>query len=143
MKIVENALEILKNYVWLYISFHRAASVEAEARAASSGAATPQAPTEAGAGTLGSATPQAANLGGATRRARRLHRQPPKGGCPVGLRYSLSDTAPRVGGRRTRSPSMWTPHVPDPPHEGYTEGGGSGEEEGEPGPPTTDKTQSY
>jgi hypothetical protein len=65
-----------------------------------------------------------------------------RGGCPVGLRCSLSDTAPRAGGRRTRSPSTRRPHVPDSPHEGCTEGGGSGEEEGAPAPPT-DETQSY
>jgi hypothetical protein len=40
------------------------ASVEAEAQAASSGAATPQAPTGVGAGTSGSATPHAATGGG-------------------------------------------------------------------------------
>jgi hypothetical protein len=54
-----------------------------------------------------------------------------------------SDTAPRAGGQRTRSPSTRPPHVPDPPHEGCTEGGGSGEEEGAPGPATTDEGQSY
>jgi hypothetical protein len=54
----------------------------------------------------------------------------PEGGCPVGLKGSLSDTTPRVGGRRTRSPSKRPPQVPDPPHEGCTEGGDSGEEEG-------------
>jgi hypothetical protein len=42
-----------------------AASVEAEAWAASSGVVTPQAPTGAGAGTSGSATPQAATGAGA------------------------------------------------------------------------------
>jgi heme/copper-type cytochrome/quinol oxidase subunit 2 len=36
-----------------------------------------------------------------------------------------------------------TPHVPDPPHEGCTEGGDSSEEEGAPGPVTTDEVQSY
>jgi hypothetical protein len=78
-----------------------AASVEAEAEAqatergeASSGVATPRAPTGAGAGTSGSATPQAATGGGAARWAQRLHRQPLEGGCPVGLRCSLSDTTP-------------------------------------------------
>jgi hypothetical protein len=43
--------------------------------------------------------------GGLARRVRRLHKQRPEGGCPVGLRCSLSDTAPRAGGRRARSPS--------------------------------------
>jgi hypothetical protein len=33
-----------------------------------------------------------ANGGGPSRRARLLHRQRPEGGCPVGLRSSLSDT---------------------------------------------------
>jgi hypothetical protein len=81
--------------------------------------------------------------GGASRRARLLHRQRPEGGCPVGLRCSLSDIAPRAGGRRTRSPSKRTPHVPDPPHEGCTEGGGGDEKEGAPGPATTDEARSY
>jgi hypothetical protein len=76
-----------------------ATSVDAEAQAtergeASSGVATPQAPTGAGASTSGSATPQAATGGGPTRWAQRLHRQPMEGGCPVGLRCSLSDTTP-------------------------------------------------
>jgi hypothetical protein len=92
-----------------------AALVEAEARAASLGAVTPQAPTGAGGGTSGSANPQAATGGGPTRRAQRLHRQPPKGGCPVGLRCSLSDNGPRAGGRKTQSPSTRPPHVPNPP----------------------------
>jgi hypothetical protein len=38
---------------------------------------------------------------------------------------------------------MRPPHVPDPPHEGCTGGGDSGEEEGAPGPATTDEAQSY
>jgi hypothetical protein len=95
---------------------------------------------------------------GSARRAPRLRRQPPEAGhiglsdstrhppeglCPVGLKCSLSDTAPRADDHRTRSPSTRPPHVPDPPHEGCTEGGGSGEEEGAPGPPTTDETRSY
>jgi hypothetical protein len=42
-----------------------AASMEAEARASLSGAATPRAPTGVGAGTSGSVTPQAATGGGA------------------------------------------------------------------------------
>jgi hypothetical protein len=120
-----------------------AALVEAEARTASLGAVTPQAPTGAGGGTSGSATPQAATGGGPTRRAQRLHGQPPKGGCPVGLRCSHSDNTPRAGGRKTRSPSTRPPHVPDPPQEGCTEGASSGEEEGAPGPPTIDETRSY
>jgi hypothetical protein len=67
-----------------------AASVEGEARvtgqvAAPSGSMTPQAPTG----------------GGPSRQAWRLHRQRPEGGCPVGLMYSLSDTA-------THSPSRWS-----------------------------------
>jgi hypothetical protein len=76
-----------------------------------------------GAGTSGLTTPQAAT----------------GGGCPVRLRCSLSDTAPRAGGHRTRSPSKRPPHISDPPHEGCTEGGGSGEEEGAPGPPRPTK----
>jgi hypothetical protein len=62
-----------------------------------------------------------------------------RGGRPVGPRSSLSDNAPRADSRRTRSPSTRPLHVPHPPHEGCTEGGGSGEEEGAPGPATTDK----
>jgi hypothetical protein len=50
---------------------------------------------------------------------------------------------PRAGCRRTRSPSTRPPHIPDPPHEGCTEGGGISEEEGAPGPPMTDEKRSY
>jgi hypothetical protein len=81
--------------------------------------------------------------GGPSRRARRLQMQRLEGGCLVGLRCSLSDTAPRADGRRMRSPSMRPPRAPDPPHEGCTEGSASGEEEEAPGPATTDETRSY
>jgi hypothetical protein len=64
-------------------------------------------------------------------------------GRPVGLRCSLSDTVPRAGGRRMQSPSTRPSHVPHPPYEGCTEGGSSGEEEGAPGPATTEEAQSY
>jgi hypothetical protein len=68
------------------------------------------------------------------------------GGRPVGLMCSLSDTAPRAGGRRMRSPSTRPPHVPHPPHEGCTQDSGdsgNGEEEGAPGPAMTDEARSY
>jgi hypothetical protein len=60
-----------------------AASVEAEAQA-----------TGGGPVPSGSATLEAAAGGGSSRRARLLQRQRPKGELPVGLRCSLSDTAP-------------------------------------------------
>jgi hypothetical protein len=80
---------------------------------------------------------------GPSRVGRLLYRQRPKGARPVGLRCSLSDTAPRAGVRRTRSSSTRLPHVPHPPHEGCTEGGGSDEEEGARGPAATDEARSY
>jgi hypothetical protein len=82
-----------------------------------------------GAGTSGSVTPQAATGRGAV---------PSGSGAPL-----ATPPPPRAGGRRTRSPSTRPPHVPDPPHEGCIEGGGSAEEEGASGHPTTDETWSY
>jgi hypothetical protein len=78
----------------------------------------------------GSATPQAAT-----------------GGRPVGLRCSLSDTPPPSQRSEDaiaihETPSR-TPPTTRGPHEGSTEGGGSGEEEGAPGPATTDEARSY
>jgi hypothetical protein len=50
---------------------------------------------------------------GASHRARRLHRQRSEGGCPVGLRCSLSDTAPELAvrgrDRHPRNPSCTRP----------------------------------
>jgi hypothetical protein len=80
-----------------------AASVEAEAQA-----------TGGGPVPSGSATLEAAAGGGSSRRARLLQRQRPKGELPVGLRCSLSDTAPEpaVGGRNRhpRDPLTYSTH---------------------------------
>jgi hypothetical protein len=79
-------------------------------------------------------------------------------GRPIGLGDSTGSdrrgTVPSSSGAPLATPPpSWrsedaiaihaTPHVPDPPHEGCIEGGGSGEEEGAPGPATTDETRSY
>jgi hypothetical protein len=89
-----------------------ATSVEAEARATGggpvpSGSVTPE-PAIGGGRPVGLGDSIGSNRRGAPCRPRRLHRQRPEGGRPVGLRCSLSDTAPlsRASGRRTRSPSM-------------------------------------
>jgi hypothetical protein len=107
--------------------FHNSAQRAGEALAAAASLEARRSRPEGRPVPSGSATPQAV-IGG---------------GRPVGLRWSLSDTAPRAGGRRTRSPSTRPPHVPHPPHDCCREAGGSGEEEGVPGPATTDEAQSY
>jgi hypothetical protein len=56
-----------------------------------------------------------------------------RGGRPVGLRCSLSDTASPSRQSEDAIAIHETPHVPHPRHEGCTEGSGSGEEERAPG----------
>jgi hypothetical protein len=135
----------------MMVDFHDSAQRAGEALAAAASVGAEMQSTGHGLVPCGSTTPEAATRGGrpvglyysigsdrrgASRRARLLHRQRPEGGHPVGLRCYLSYTAPRSGGR---SPSMRPPHVPHPPHEGYTEGGGSSAQ----GPATTDEARSY
>jgi hypothetical protein len=87
-----------------------ATSVEVEARATRGGpiplgSVTPE-PAIGGGCPVGLSDSTGSDRRGAPCRPRRLHRQRPEGGRPVGLRCSLSDPPPRAGGRRTQSPSM-------------------------------------
>jgi hypothetical protein len=66
-----------------------------------------------------------------------------RGGRPVGLRCSLSDTAPPSRRPEDAIAIHETPSRTSPPHEGCTKDGGSGEEEGAHGPATTDEARSY
>jgi hypothetical protein len=121
--------------------FHDSAQRAGEVLAAAASAEARS--TRAGPVPCGSTTLEAAAGGGGVPSGSATPQVATEGGRLVGLRCSLSDTAPRAGGRRTRSPSTIPPHVPHPPHKGCTEGGGSGEEEGAPGSATTDEARSY
>jgi hypothetical protein len=81
------------------------ASVEAEAQAASSGAATPQAPTGVGAGTSGSATPHAATGGGGTSGSATPQTATRGGADPSGSGAPLATPPPEpAAGGRDRHP---------------------------------------
>jgi hypothetical protein len=106
--------------------FHDSAQCAGEALAAAASVEVEARSTGGGPVPCGSATPQAAT----------------RGGRPVRLRCSLSDSPPSWRSEDTIAVHE-TPSCTHPLHEGCIEGGGSGEDEGAPRPATTDEARSY